>query len=203
MTKKKADSAEPIPFNPWTAPFEEAIRLQETWAGSRGGPVFQHVAAHAVTALRASVQRGDGTAVLAAVAHCALEDLVMPEWLAKEYLRRFRLVTHAYVPTWGDAFGEPWPKGIKRSHLARRRQRTLARVHVWNLVNDFVQMHPDAPLDPEWDRIAREAGVGRSLAQDLYYKHPMGPLAPDVRERMGWPRVPSKTRKLAGRPPRR
>lgn len=188
-------------FDPWTASFEEARALQESWTGPRGGPLFQQVAAQTVLAMRERITAGDGGAVLAAVAQCALDDLVMPDWLAREYLRRWRLVTQAHVPSWDDAFGAPWPKGIKRSHLARARQRYLARVIVFNAVTQFVQMHPDAPLDPEWDRIAREARVSRTLAQELYYKQPLvkGMSAADIRERMGWPRVPGKTKKLAGR----
>jgi hypothetical protein len=189
-------------FDPWTATFEEANGLQESWTGLRGGPLFQHVAAQTVLAMRVRVEAGDGGAVLAAVAQCALEDLVMPEWLAREYLRRWRLVTFAHVASWDEAFDRPWPKGKKSSHLARERHRWLARFKVFNLVTTFVKMHPNLPLDPEWERIAREAGVSTTLAQDLYYKQPpvTGMTPGDIRERMGWPRVPAKNRKLGGVP---
>jgi hypothetical protein len=191
-------------FDPWTATFEEARALQESWT-SRGGPIFQQVAAQTVLAMRESIDAGDGGAVLAAVGECAREDLVMPGWLAEEYLRRWRLVTHAYVPSWDDAFGLPWPKGIKRSHLARKRHRYVARLAVFNAVTDFVRSNPAAPLDPEWDRIAREAGVSKSVAQDLYYKQSLfqGMSASDIRESQGWPRVPKKFAKLPGRRRRR
>jgi ribulose 1,5-bisphosphate carboxylase large subunit-like protein len=202
------------PFDPWTATFQDAEALQKKGTGSRG-PLFQQVAAQTVLAMRARIEANDGLAVLEAVATCALHDLVMPDWLAREYLRRWRLVTHASMASWDDAFGAPWPKGIKRSHLARKRQRDLAKHIVFNAVTQFVMMHPDSPLDPEWDRIACEAGVSKSLAQDLYYKQPSFPgmSAADIRKSMGWParvpakkdsnRVPTKSRKLAGRQSKR
>lgn len=186
-------------FDPWTGSLQEAVVRQEHWKGQRGGPLFQHIAAQHVLALQQRINEGDGVAVLSAVASCALEDLVMPDWLAREYLRRWRLVTGAQVATWDEAFGALWPKGTKAARLAIIRRHRLVQVRLFNRITSFVQRHPTEPID--WETLAGDEGVSKTVAQDLYYEfarqHSMTPS--QIRASQGWPSSPAKLRKLAGR----
>ncbi|MDB5871804.1 MAG: hypothetical protein JWQ07_1246 [Ramlibacter sp.] len=123
----------------------------------------------------------------------------MPDWLACEYLRRWRQVTGAQIATWDEAFGAFWPKGTKAARLATIRRHRLVQVRLFNKLTSFVQMNPTEPID--WETLAHEEGVSRTVAQDLYYEfaHQQSMTPSQIRTRNGWPSSPAKLRKLAGR----
>lgn len=187
-------------FDPWTATLEVA-ELQPDADRSPDGAIFQWAVAFDLTARREAIERGDGFDVLQAVAACAVQRLVMPDWLVRAFLRRYRAVQQLQVASWDapEAFGPPYRKG---SQLAAMRRRRDNRLRVAKAVREFVQAHPDQPLDPQWEAIGTAIGEGKSNAQDLYRQAvSMGFAMPpsEIRRRLGWPEVPAKLPKLAGR----
>lgn len=156
------------PFNPWTATIEEAQSLQAAHLDQADpeGPIFQWMAARKLESFQ---KRGlkNGFDVLEAVSICALHGLVMPEWLARGYLKRYRSVQQLHVSSWDDesAFGRPYPAGTQ---VAAARQRRKNMFVVVNLVNEFIGMHPDKPIDPEWERIGGEISKNSKEAQRLF-----------------------------------
>ncbi len=193
-------------FNPWTATADEAIAAQQHSQDSGPtGPIFQWSAAQDIMNRRDRVEKGDGFDVLQQVASCGLHGLVMPEWLAKAFLRRYLPVQQLKVGSWDapEAFGRPHPKGAQLSAIRRRR---LGRIKIVRLVNEFVRQHPDEPLDPHWDEFGRRISEGRTRVQELFaeaVKLGMSERPGAIRKRHGWPEVPAKFGKLAGRRNRR
>lgn len=173
-------------FDPFTATIEEAQCLQELSGQTvqPDTPILQWVEAQHIKADRARIEAGTGFDVLAAVAGCATRGLVMPDWLARAFLKRYRQVQQLRVASWDaeDAFGKPYPSKAQLGAMRRRRDQ---RFKVWEVVTDFVQRYPDAPMDPLWHAFgsklselatvpadfaerARRVGCGRSSAQERY-----------------------------------
>lgn len=141
--------------------------LQPNAYGARGA-VHRWVTAQELTANREKIVGGDGFGVLAAVAECAMSDLVMPEWLAIVYLRRYRAVLHCKVGSWDSemAFGRPYPKGVQ---LASKRRKRMNRIRVINAVAAAISREPDRPVDNAfWEEIGALVGEGKTRAQELH-----------------------------------
>jgi len=187
-------------FDPWTATLEVA-ELQPEAHRSPDGAIFQWAVASELTARREAIERGDGFDVLQAIAACAMQRLVMPDWLVRAFLRRYRAVQQLQVASWDapEAFGPPYRKGTQLAAMRRRRDN---RLRVAMAVREFVQSHPDKPLDPQWDGIGKAIGEGKSNAQELYRQAVQMGLAETpaaIRRKLSWPEVPAKLPKLSGR----
>jgi hypothetical protein len=113
-------------FDPWTATLEEVLELPADADGEIPVQHLQWMHARSIAAQQLKIERGDGFDVLQAVAACAIHGLVMPDWLVREYLRRYRAVQQCRVKSWDalEAFGRPYPKG---THIQRLRKDRGAR----------------------------------------------------------------------------
>lgn len=155
-----------IDFDPWTATLAQAQERPNAYGPQ--GAVSQNIAAHGLTAFKEKIVNGDGFGVLEAVANCAIHGLVMPDWLASAYLKRYRAVQQCRVDSWDSekSFGKPYPKGMQIS--AKRRQR-INRINVINAVASAIDHNPERPLDVAfWDEIGVLIGEGKSNAQKLH-----------------------------------
>lgn len=126
-------------FDPWTCSEEEA-RAASACDGCTAGtsivaavlhprsPLGQWWAAYRLKALQPQAQRLRAFDALAGVALCVKHGLVVPDWLAELFLKRYALVAdkgeglqlNDYA-----AFGHPWPPN---THSAAERRR-----HAWML----------------------------------------------------------------------
>jgi len=113
----------------WSA--EEATEAQRAFEEAGGdsndpaGPVYQWAGLHDIERQRARFEAGDGFAILHAVAICALRELVMPEWVIRGFLDRYRSVTHYKVKSLDEAFGFFLPKGAKLPAHRQKREKSL------------------------------------------------------------------------------
>ena len=82
-------------------------------------PADQVAAAQECMRLRPAIAAGDGGAVLDAVAYCAAEGLLTPQWLADAYLQRHGALGKGEARDWSDenAFGQAYPKGTELKAL--------------------------------------------------------------------------------------
>ncbi len=64
--------------------------------------------------------------LFAAIRKCANHDLVMPDWVARGFIRGYDQVLNCRVGSWDKAFGAPYPKGARVADMKRRRELRLA-----------------------------------------------------------------------------
>jgi hypothetical protein len=153
-------------FDPWTATLEEAMAQPN--AHEPRGAIQKNVAAQTLIARKEKILSGDGFDVLQAVAQCAVADLVMPEWLAVAFLKRYRAVQQLGCDSWDGetAFGKPYPKGMQ---LARKRRQRNNRVAVINAVALAINKQPEIRIDAGfWEFIGASIGEGKTNAQKLH-----------------------------------
>lgn len=206
-------------FDPWTATEAEAramallagddpltlclvngrgslLALQQLPASS---PLSRWCAATRLIDRRASIETGDGLAVLAAVDLCATHQLQVPQWLALAYRRVLGPVLAGQAGTAAalQALGGQAHGGCAAARAAQDR-RALCRV--WSIVRRFrwQQQGPSVPelvlwqafsragqaaarhqLDAELQQAVRACGVGRTKARRLFDEavHLLGPPA--------------------------
>ena len=185
-------------FNPWTATFDEARAAQpEGFDPKPDLPLYQWNAAREVEALRPSIERGDGFAVLDAVSRCALHGLVIPDWLAREYLRRYRAVQHCRVRSWDEAFGRPYPPG---TNIAARRRAQKNRIAASLAFHDILISDPARTVDKGlFEEIGKRIGEGATRAEDLYREALQLGIGQTAAEIRGFLQIkPTKSGKLAG-----
>ena len=156
-------------FDPWTATLAQALTQSDPYKPQ--GAVFQTVAANKVTTNKEKIVAGKGFDVLEAVADCAMHGLVMPDWLAMEYLKRYRVVQQCRVDSWDaeESFCRPYQKGVQISALRRKRNN---RIKVVLAVYDAIRKNPNRPIDVGfWEDVGQAAGEGKTSAQELYAQH--------------------------------
>jgi len=131
-------------------------------------PVFQWATAQEVDALRAVIEGGDGFALLGAVRKCANHGIPMPEWLAKQFIRRYDRVLACRLGSWDDAFGRPYPKGKHLNALRKQREKRFA---VYNAVRAAKASDPKIAIDAIlFEKVGDSLGIGKTLAETLYYQ---------------------------------
>jgi hypothetical protein len=98
-----------------------------------------------------------------------------PTWLCAAFLSRYARVSGAHVPSWDatEAFGRPWPKGIKEKRLAsiRARQALKAKLHraAFLLMSEDTKRGVGKLL---FNEVSALPGIGASasLVEKLYYE---------------------------------
>lgn len=161
----------PPGFDPWTATEAEALQASgarsvvERFIQPKGSPLRAWHAAQRLASARDEIVRGRGMDVLDAVASCAMYRLVMPDWLAEAYLRRWGMVAAAEVGSWDapEAFGQPYHGTSADKEKARRHQRIELRL----LAQVYLATRKDqgASLKRLWSAIGR--GTKNPSADDL------------------------------------
>ena len=130
-------------------------------------PLFQWAALQDIEASRAVIERGDGFALLGAVRKCANHDLAMPEWLAKQFIRRYDRVLNCRAEIWDEVFGKPYPKGTDINAMRKRRELGFA---VWLEVQSILNQEPETTIDAGlFERVGERFKIGKSFADKLYY----------------------------------
>lgn len=162
-------------FDPWTATIDEAIGELDGWLREHPGeyscsPVSQCNAARMIEADKASIESGDGFAVLTCIRRCVTHGLVAPVWLAYAFNRRYGAVLNCLADSWDDpqAFGRPFPKG---KHLNALRKARVNRFAVLNAVNEKLAFEPETAIDKSlFESVGKPLGLGSTLTEELYYQ---------------------------------
>ncbi len=154
----------------WTLQQAQDEQARAETAGINGpdSPLFQWVALNEIEQLRRQFEMGDDFALLQAIAKCAQNKLLMPNWISENYLRRYRRVLHADVGTWDEAFGRPYPKG---KHLVKLRQRRELRFAVYNEISTRLNATPETAIDDAlFESVGSNFQIGKTLCNELYYE---------------------------------
>lgn len=153
-------------------PFERVLVADKEYRAAypdapwRNGPLNKWIALHDLDVEEQRFQAGDRVALLAAVATCAWYDLVMPDWVATNFLTAYREVIHYEARSWDVAFGRPHKKRIR---LARARERREKRWGVHLRCKALIDR--GAVIDDGlFEQVGREFGLSKTVAQELYYE---------------------------------
>jgi hypothetical protein len=153
----------------WTPAQAKAAQRRFEARGGKGcdpaGPLFQWCALHTLDALEDSYAKGDEGALLAAVRECANHDVVLPPWVAREFIRRYDQVLTCRVASWDDAFGRPLPKGRSLAAARKRRDKRFAVV-----MEVRKRRKRGSPVDVGlFQEVGAALAISGSTARDLYY----------------------------------
>ena len=112
--------------------------------------------------------KGDNMALLWAIYLCAMNDFVMPDWVSKEYLRRFRKFLHFEEKDLGSAFGIAHPKGTQINALRKKRKN---QIFIYRRVKELHQGDPKKyPIDEKlFATVGKEFYISGSTVRDYYY----------------------------------
>jgi hypothetical protein len=163
------------------AAFELAQANQERFEALGGtgpaGPLFQWSAGIEIEKLRGQFEAGDRWALFAAIRKCANHDLVMPDWVARGFIRGYDQVLNCKVGSWDEAYGAPYPKGARIAALKRRRELRFA---VFHAVKKLHEVDPKVyPIDAgTFEQVGRQRqfvdkdgeAMGSATVGKLYYE---------------------------------
>jgi hypothetical protein len=152
----------------WT--LEQAQAAQRAFEADGGsssdptGPLFRWDALQTLEEIRTRYENGDDYALMLAIRMCANHDLVMPEWVAKAYIRAFDTVNGYRAKSWDDVFGHPLPKNAQ---LAALRKKRMKAAKVWTEVNK--RHKAGAPIDDLlFASVGKKLGLGVTLTKEYY-----------------------------------
>ena len=132
------------------------------------GPICKWDALQKLDWIERQFSKGDNFALLHAIRICAQRDLVIPEWAARAYIKRFNDVLNCRTNSWDGAFGRPYPNGM---HLSKARQRRQLRFAVYNRVREILAANPKRPIDEGlFASVGDEFDIGKTLCNRLYYE---------------------------------
>jgi len=201
MTKPKSTGPKgSVMFDPWSCSREDMDGFQaacELENGDPTSPIFQWFAVQSINAMRAETDVS-GFAVLACVRKCANHGLVMPEWLAYAFIRRYDRVLSCQAGSWDDesAFGKPYPKGTNLHALRKKRE---LRMQVWLHATRLINEDCNRPIDKGlFEEIGKKLHIGTTLAETLLRQGERlhGLKIADVKRQHQGRKIPRKSRIL-------
>ena len=142
--------------------------LKQHGEGSARMPIQKWLAAQELKYWQAKHAKGDKAAVLEGLYLCTLNDLPMPRWLVYAFLAAYRAIRQYEARTWDEVFGKPHKKG---THLAAKRDEREKAIQIYQRVKQIKATNPGTAIDEAlFERVGDEFGVGRSTANEYYYK---------------------------------
>lgn len=159
----------PAAFDPWAKYPPLAARCGKTRTPGTPDPLAQWQAAQDVLAAREACQAADGgCSVLRCIGLCALNQLIIPGWLADAFTRFHSRVIAAEVRSWDEAFGRPFPPHTRVSEIRRGRELKPA-VHA--AVQRLAFAEPNLPINKAFfKRAGLENGIHKSASTiERYY----------------------------------
>ena len=123
-------------------------------------------ALHDLEAERKEFERSsDYYYVLRRFASAATMISLLPNGLARAFIRAFDKVNQAVAGSWDEVFGTPYSKG---THVPKIRERKTAGVKVYTRVKQLHETE-QAPLDDTlFEKVGAEFGFKKTKASELY-----------------------------------
>ncbi len=115
--------------------------------------------------------KSDGSAVLEAISTCAAHGLVIPPWLAVDFVRRYERAIYGECKGWSDpkAFGAATPK---QWNLAGVRARLQDAPWAYEVAVKMLMDKPKAPIDRAfYEAVGKQIGKGHAQTQTLVKDH--------------------------------
>lgn len=128
--------------------------------------IYRFVAMNDLLVEKARFEAGDKNALLGAIRICANHDLVMPEWLARAFIKGYDKVLRHDVASWDDAFGRAFPKG---KHLNAARKNRNKAPAVWLKVRQLHDEGRGKAIDVAFEEVGKQLGLGKTQVSEYYY----------------------------------
>jgi hypothetical protein len=130
-------------------------------------PLYQWSALQDLEELEFQFHSGDDFALLQAIRKCANHDLIMPDWVAGNYIDRFDRVLNCKSGSWDQTFGKPYP----RKHIKKLKVRRNLRFQVYLRVREILEADESIAIDEVlFSRVGADFGIGKTLCNELYYE---------------------------------
>ena len=133
-------------IDPWESSIDDAMAYDKKF--NKNEPFKNHAilkvsAVDRINKLKEYILKGDGFSLLDAVNQCAIRELVMPNWLSREFTNRYREVVQCRAASWDEVFGKPYPG----KHIKKLRLRRELRFAVLNKINELLSSITPPPID--------------------------------------------------------
>jgi hypothetical protein len=115
-------------------------------AALKARPLFQKLAAERCLDVKHSIEQGDDSAVIEAIAECFYHGLNVPAWLSSHFIERYNKVITGELRDWSDkgAFGNAHPKNANKKG-------TFAYYHIapeaYKIGVELLSEDPERPID--------------------------------------------------------
>jgi hypothetical protein len=115
-------------------------------------------------ALKDKFNSGENSALLDAIFICARGIIPLPDWVADNYVERYKKILKFEVRTLDDAFGSPLDKGANLNALNKKKNIAL---NIWSSV--LIAAESGTAIDDElFEEVGKKYNVGKTLAKEYY-----------------------------------
>jgi hypothetical protein len=158
----------------WTA--EQANNAQKKYFQERAGsahprhwPLVQWQALNDLESEHKKFEAGDKGALLHAVALCAWHDLVMPDWVANEYIQNYKKVVSGEFRSWDEVFGVPHPNtDLKAMRLREERLPEVLFAIKSAVLDEGLAIEPGL-----FEVVGKRLSIGGRQVREFWYgEHP-------------------------------
>ena len=117
--------------------------------------------------MRQQYEKGDRAKLISAIRHCGRNKIVMPDWVANEFIKKTDRWVNYGVEELGQALGVTWPTG---AHLEAHKKKQRLKFKIYNEVMDQNLMNNQAINTKLFLKVGKKFHIGSTLAKDYYYE---------------------------------
>ena len=166
-------------YRSWTE--EDALAASKEWGwtpsaeladelNNKKDPNMRWFMARVIDRLEQEYAEGHELALMTAISLCASFEFIMPEWVARSYIKAHTTIIEARAKSWDDVFGRPL-KPRQRLETARKHRELMPKVFV--AIMQIRMQEPETPIDQGlFERVGEQLGIGKTLVSELWYNNP-------------------------------
>ncbi|MBR1149351.1 hypothetical protein [Bradyrhizobium sp. JYMT SZCCT0428] len=116
-------------------------------------------------AYEASFKEGKRISLFAAINHCAVHGLKLPQWAARAFITGYKRIRSFDAASLDDAFGKPHPDGI---HIDRAAFKKSIQLDVYVTIRHLNEKRDRTIDDVLFEEVGKKFGIGRTVCKELY-----------------------------------
>ncbi|MCP5246759.1 MAG: hypothetical protein H6937_12760 [Burkholderiales bacterium] len=127
-------------------------------------PLFQWHGLNYLDQLHEQFKQGSKFALMQALRECARCGLVMPEWVATNYIKAHDTILNYRSKDWNEVLCSPIPKGANLNALRKKR---ALQFGVLNEARDILSRSPERAIDAGlFEEVGNKFHIGKTLAEE-------------------------------------
>lgn len=154
MDKHSKKSKPPITLEELNKQQEQEFNERKEW--------LRYLASDMLKQSEAEYIKGNKSALIDALSHCAMARIEMPEWLRVAIEKAIRTVKGHHASSWDDVFGKPHAKGTNLN--ARRKKKDLE----WPIYQS-IRLSGRTVDKSLFEDTGRVFNIGATLTAEIYY----------------------------------